>query len=79
MNKVHTELEAIQLRSGKWAVRPVGQLGTCGWYPEPWTIQYVSARSEAEAIRVAKRNLERKAAARTMNELVSMVVEETTR
>lgn len=62
MNKVHIDLEADQLRSGKWAVRPVGQLGTCGWYPEPWTIQYVSARSEAEAIKVAKRNLERRAA-----------------
>lgn len=60
MNKVHIELEATPLRSGKWAVRPIGQLGTCGWYPEPWSIQYVSARSEAEAIRVAKRNLERR-------------------
>lgn len=64
MNKIHLELEADQLRSGKWAVRPVGQLGTCGWYPEPWTVQYVSARSGAEAIHIAKRNLERKASHR---------------
>jgi hypothetical protein len=78
MNKVHIELEADQLHSGKWAVRPIGQLGTCGWYPEPWTIQYVSARSESEAIKVAKRNLERKAAARNMKELVSMVADEVT-
>lgn len=70
MNKVHIELEADKLRSGKWAVRPVGQLGTCGWYPEPWTIQYVSARSEAEAIKVAKRNLERRASHRYVSEEV---------
>lgn len=70
MNKIHLDLEADQLRSGKWAVRPAGQLGTCGWYPEPWTIQYVSARSEAEAIRVAKRNLERKASYRYAPEAV---------
>lgn len=70
MNKVHIELEATPLRSGKWAVRPIGRLGTCGWYPEPWTIQYVTARSESEAIRVAKRNLERRASHRYVSEEV---------
>jgi len=35
------------------AVRPQGALGTCGWAPEPWTVQYVRARSAEEALRKA--------------------------
>jgi len=46
-------LEAVELRDGRWAVRPVGQLGTCGWYPKAWTVQYIKARSAEEAIRKA--------------------------
>ena len=46
---------AVQLRSGEWAVRPKGQLGTCGWYPYPWTVVYVTASNEQEAIRKAIR------------------------
>jgi len=46
-------MSATHLRTGKWAVRPAGQLGTCGWYPKPWTVVYVSASSEAEALRKA--------------------------
>ena len=47
------QLEATHLRGNKWAVRPLNQLGTCGFYPVPWTVIYVTARSEAEAIRNA--------------------------
>ena len=50
----NVELEATPLRDGKWAVRPKGQLGTCGFHPIPWTVQYIRARSAAEAIRKAK-------------------------
>ena len=49
------KLEAIHLRANRWAVRPQGQLGTCGWYPEPWNVVYVNARSAADAIRKAQR------------------------
>lgn len=45
-----TKLEATQLRPGYYAVRPEGQLGTCGSYPYLWTVQYIKARSEKEAI-----------------------------
>lgn len=49
------ELEATQLNGGRWAVRPKGQLGTCGWYPQPWTVAYVKAATADEAIRKARR------------------------
>ena len=45
------ELEAINLRGNRWGVRPVNQLGTCGWYPKPWEIRFVTARNAEEAIR----------------------------
>jgi hypothetical protein len=48
-------LEATHLRDNLWAVRPEGQLGTCGWSPQPWTVVYVKARTAAEAISKAKR------------------------
>jgi len=47
--------EADQLRDNRWAVRPCGQLGTCGWYPQPWQVVFVTARSESEALRKAER------------------------
>lgn len=47
------ELEAMHLRGNRYAVRPIGQLGTCGWRPRPWTVIYVNARSTADAIRKA--------------------------
>ncbi len=50
------KLEATELRNGRWAVRPEGQLGTCGWHPQPWTVQYVTARSADEAIKKARTN-----------------------
>ena len=50
------ELEATQLRGNTYAVRPKGQLGTCGWYPYAWTVQYVRARSASEAVFKAANN-----------------------
>lgn len=48
------ELEAIHLRGRRYAVRPVGQLGTCGSWPCLWAVQYVAAKSPADAIAKAK-------------------------
>lgn len=50
------ELEATHLRGNRYAVRPKGALGTHGWHPEPWTVEYVNARNESEAIEKAKRS-----------------------
>ena len=47
------ELEATHLRGNEYAVRPRGQLGTCGWHPKPWTVTYVRANSPDEAVRKA--------------------------
>ena len=47
-------LGATHLRGQQWCVRPVGQLGTCGFSPVPWTAQFVRAKSAEEAIRKAK-------------------------
>jgi hypothetical protein len=44
------EYEAVPLKSGQWAVRPKGQLGTCGFLPIPWEVIYVSAVCEEAAI-----------------------------
>jgi hypothetical protein len=30
-----------KMRSGDFVIRPKGQLGTCGWYPKPWTCVFV--------------------------------------
>lgn len=49
------ELEALHLRDDLWAVRPKGALGTCGWLEgTAWTVQYIRAKSEKEALRKAK-------------------------
>lgn len=48
------QLEATHLRDNLYAVKPVGQLGTCGWWPVAWTVQYIHARSGEEAVRKAK-------------------------
>ncbi len=50
-----TKHEAVHLRDNRYAVSPVGQLGTCGFYPVPWTVIYVNARSEQEALIKAQR------------------------
>jgi len=44
------QYEATHLRGNHYAVRPAGQLGTCGWHPVPWEVIYVNARSPSEAI-----------------------------
>ena len=44
------ELDAIKLNNGEYAVKPKGQLGTCGFYPIPWEVSYVKARSAEDAI-----------------------------
>ena len=51
------KLEATHLGGRRWAVRPEGQLGTCGWHPVSWDVIYVEAGTAAEAIRkvLAKR------------------------
>lgn len=43
-------MEATHLHGTLYAVRPRGQLGTCGFHPFPWTVIYVHARSPKEAI-----------------------------
>lgn len=48
------QLEATHLRDRRYAVRPKGCLGTCGWIGDfAWTVVYVNARSEREAVRKA--------------------------
>jgi len=44
------DYEATHLRGRQYAIKPAGQLGTCGWYPIPWTVQYVIAGSAPEAL-----------------------------
>jgi hypothetical protein len=46
-------LEATPLRGDRYAVRPVGALGTCGWSPVPWDVQYITAHSPEAAVRLA--------------------------
>lgn len=55
-------LVAERLRGNRWTVGPANQLGTCGWWPYAWTIEYVNARSAEEALKkatYAKRDFER--------------------
>ena len=47
--------EADTLRGNRWAVRPCGQLGTCGWHPKPWQVVYVTAATVSDALRKAER------------------------
>lgn len=54
MNLVKVDLDAEQLNSGNWVVRPRGSLGTVGFYPCPWTAQLVRAGSMQEALNRAE-------------------------
>lgn len=54
MPQATMKLEATRLHCGRWAVRPAGQLGTCGFHPRAWTVVYVRAPSASEAIRKAR-------------------------
>ena len=51
--EVKYKLEADELRDGMWAVRPEGELGTCGFHPAPWQVVYLKAPSADEAIKLA--------------------------
>lgn len=44
------KLEATHLRGRRYAVKPAGQLGTCGWHPEAWMVVYVNARNAKHAV-----------------------------
>lgn len=50
-------LEATRINTNRWAVRPQGQLGTCGSWPYLWTVMYVTANSAEQAIRQVERRL----------------------
>lgn len=51
---IQIEYEAIRLRNNRYAVRPKGQLGTCGWFPKAWTVIYVNAKNEQDALKKTK-------------------------
>lgn len=53
-NMCNTRLEVTHLRDNRYAVRPDGQLGTCGWFPFSWTVVYVRARNPAAAVDKAR-------------------------
>ena len=50
-------LEAVHLRGRRYAVRPLGKLGTCGWHSDgsDWQVTYVTADNESDAIRKVQR------------------------
>lgn len=48
------EMEATHLRGNHYAVRPKEQLGTMGWHPCAWSVQFINANSKEEALRKAK-------------------------
>lgn len=60
MNWKADQLEATPLRDGRWAVRPIGQLGTMGWSPRAWTAVFVTAYSASRAIDMALRQMGRR-------------------
>jgi hypothetical protein len=49
MNPIYPKLSATSMGRSRYAVRPEGQLGTCGFHPAPWTVVYVTARSPIHA------------------------------
>ena len=54
------ELEATHLRGNRYAVKPKDQLGTCGFYPNPWMVYYVNAKSPEQAIAKARSSAEKR-------------------
>ena len=59
MKMSEMQLEAERLRTC-WIVRPVNQLGTCGFHPAAWTayrVPFGYAPTEAHAVRYAERKL----------------------
>lgn len=57
LKQSQVEHEATHLRGKRYAVRPVGQLGTCGFHPCPWQVIYVNADSRRQALYRAGRYL----------------------
>lgn len=52
---VDYSLDAVQMRDGKWCVRPAGVCGTHGWYyGRSWTAVFLKAPDQAAAIRRAE-------------------------
>ena len=51
--------EAVHLRGNRYAVRPVGKLGTCGWHSDgrPWAVTYTDARSADDAVKKVEARL----------------------
>lgn len=42
---------ATEIRKGRYAVRPFGRFGTCGWIDgQAWTVTYINARNASEAM-----------------------------
>ena len=48
------EVYATALTGGRWAIRPVGQLGTWGLFPKSWDMIVVKAETPEQAIAKAK-------------------------
>ena len=44
------ELGAVQLRSGRYVIRPKGALGTIGWSPVPWEAYTLTATQGQRAL-----------------------------
>jgi len=54
--QIPIEYEATPLRDRRWAVRPRGALGTCGWtHGTYWSVIYVTAPSAFDALKQAQR------------------------
>ena len=52
--EMQKQLEATEVRSGYFAVRPKGALGTHGWINNrPWQVQYIKAASAEKSIEKA--------------------------
>jgi len=56
---IQGNLGATHLRGNRWAVKPYGQCGTCGFHPVGWDVVYVNAPHEGAAIAKAKIKIER--------------------
>lgn len=40
-----------EIRKGRFAIRPMGALGTCGWIDgKAWSVVYINARSAGQAM-----------------------------
>lgn len=47
----HFAREAEPFGSGRFLVRPVGSIGSCGFHPYPWEARLVSAKDGLTALR----------------------------